>query len=420
MVAEGPPVSPEERIPGPVPPRSATLEASAKALNLDSTASRFAELEPLVANLEEQVSESGYLDMTHNLGSLYLVVGRPQDAVALFERCVKGNPDFTAAWVNLAFTRLQLGFEKDAHTIFPLLLKSRAENARLHNLYGLFLACTGDYAHALEEYQRALARQPRYDLAHNNMGLALEALGQLERAREHFEEARSLQPLYAELGILRDGVVNLEALERFRAHVQNNPLRAGPFYEAAYYYASGGDMEHAFRLLGEALVIEPDFARYHTAVGFLEMNWGDRDRSRSHLETALDVDPDAEEAHVHLGFYHGEEEHLDRVLFHFRRAAELRPYYPDLLVNLAEALVANEEYEEAITYFSRALLINPFYTTALLKLGYAYDHAGQPNLALEAFNRLKSLDPEFPDIDDFIKSAREHSDAVSTDQGQDL
>lgn len=385
------------------PSVAASLEASAEALEETTFPSRPSELAPLIEILEEQVSDSGYLDAVSKLATAYLVAGRPQDSISLFERCVKENPDFIEAWANLAFTRLQLGLAEEAGVIFPRILKNRASNVELHNLYGLFLALQGLYREAIREYKYALGLFPQFYLAHNNLALAYEALGQREKALEHFSEAVSLEPLYRGLGIIKDDEVQPAAIERFRAKVQGNPLRASTFYEAAFYYSSQDESEMALRMLGDALVLEPDFARYYTALGFLEMNWGKRESAVEHFQSALAIDPGAYEAHIHLGFYYGEEEKMDLVLKHFEKAVELRPYYPDLRFNLGEILLNEGRFEEAIASFSHALTMNPYYGMALFKLGYAHQEAEQLELAAEAFSRLKSIDPEFPDIDEFIE-----------------
>lgn len=384
------------------PSVAASLEASAQALEESTFPRRPSELAPLIEILEEQVSDSGYLDAVSKLATAYLVVGRPQDAHSLFERCVKENPDFIEAWANLAFTRLQLDLSDEAGVIFPLILKNRASNADLHNLYGHFLALQGLYREAIVEYERALTLSPQSYLAHNNIALAYEALGQREKVLEHFSEAVSLEPLYKGLGIIKDDEIHPEALERFRTRVQGNPLRANAFYEAAFFYSAQDESDKALRMLGDALVLEPDFARYYTALGFLEMNWEDRESAVEHFQSSLAIDSGAYEAHIHLGFYFGEEEKMDLVLEHFEKAVELRPYYPDLHFNLGEVLLNEGRFEEAIASFRHALTMNPYYGMALFKLGYAHEEAGQLELAAEAFSRLKSIDPEFPDIDEFI------------------
>lgn len=396
------------------PPVAASLEASDEALTESALVARQPDLAPLVEIFEAEVEATGYLDVLNKLAIIYLVTGRPQDAVPLLERCVEGNPEYIEAWANLAFTRLQLGLASDAGTIFPRILKNRASSSEIHNLYGLFFALQGNYSEAILEYERALLFEPGYELAHNNLALAYEALGQRKKAIKHFQSAGSLQPLYNDLGIFRDGVVGSEAVENFRAKVQGNPLRALAYYEAAFFYAAQEESEKALSILGEALVIEPDYARYYTALGFLEMTWGSQSEAEAHLKRVLEIDPGAYEAHIHLGFYYGEEERMDLVLDHFGKAVDLRPYYPDLQFNLGEGLLNEEDYAGAIACFNRALTINPYYGMALFKLGYAQQESDKLEQAIDSFTRLKALDPEFPDIDKFLNNAQSRSKPTVT------
>lgn len=396
------------------PPVAAGLEESDEARMESDLVDRQTDLAPLIEIFEAEVEATGYVDVVNKLATIYLVTGRPQDAVPLLKRCVEVNPDYIEAWANLAFTRLQLGLVNDAQTIFPRILKNRTSSSEIHNLYGLFFALQGNYSEAILEYERALLIEPGYELAHNNLALAYEALGQRKKAIEHFQSAVSLHPLYSELGIFLDGDVGSEAVESFRAKVQGNPLRALAYYEAAFFYAAQEESEKARSILEEALIIEPDFARYYTSLGFLEMTWGSQSEAEAHLKKVLEIDPGAYEAHVHLGFYYGEEEKMDLVLDHFGKAVDLRPYYPDLHFNLGEGLLNEEDYTGAITCFHRALTINPYYGMALFKLGYAQQESGQPEQATDTFTRLKALDPEFPDIDKFLNNAQSRSKPTVT------
>ena len=397
-------------------PVDISLQAAVDTPTEPSFAARYQELTTLQGALEELVAETGFPDVRNKLATVYMVSGRFQDAQSVLERCLEEKPDYFDAWANLAFTRLQMGFVPEARTILPRLLRIYTNNADLHNLYGLFLAVQGDYSEAIEEYKRALALRSPFDTVHNNLALAYEALGQQEDALLHFRKATGLELLYNRLGIVEGDEIQPEAVERLRARAEGNPLRALIFYEMATYCGTLEKKERALQILGEALVIEPDFARYYTALGSLEMNWEERQEAVEHLQLALEVDPTAYIAHIHLGFYYGEEEQMDRVLEHFQKAIDLRPYYPDLRYNMGDALLSLGRVEEAIECFQRALTLQPFYEMALFKLGYAYQEASQPEQSIETHERLKSLAPDFPDIDEFLQKAEKESKATSSRQ----
>jgi Flp pilus assembly protein TadD len=54
--------------------------------------------------------------------------------------------------------------------------------------YGLAMACSsaGDYAQAIENFQKLLEANPKYVAAYYHGGQALEKLGQLDQAREFY------------------------------------------------------------------------------------------------------------------------------------------------------------------------------------------------------------------------------------------
>jgi superkiller protein 3 len=367
------------------------------------------DLEELVDVYEMRVSRTGYIDACNILASLYLLTGKPKDALPLLERCVEGNPDFIDAWASLAFTRLELGLLPHAQAVFPRLLKSRPTNARLHTLYGVFFAIQNEYEEAIEEYRLALELNPDYDLAHNNMALACLAVGDGEGAQDHARLATSLRPFYQSVGILSGNDLDPEVMEQYRLLAEGNPLRARCLYEGAYQNAAMGEEDRAMQALGEAIAIEPDFVSYYTALGYIQMNLDRPEAAVEYLKLALTVDPDAFGPHVHLGFLFGEEGKMDLVMEHFQAAARARPYYPNLHFNLGEAYLATDRLEEAILCFRRALLVHPFYSMAMFKLAYAYREAGRDEEALRAFSRLKSMDPRFPGVDEYLEHYEDDS-----------
>jgi tetratricopeptide (TPR) repeat protein len=382
-----------------------SFETAAELISDPASHEWVCDLEELVGVYEERLSRTGYLDACHILASLYLFTGRPKDALPLFEHCVKENPDFIEARANLAFTMYELGLLPQAQAVFPRLLKSRPANARLHCLYGILFAMQGEYDEAIVEYRRALELTPDNDLVHHYMALARLAVDDETVAVEHIHRAPSLLPFYQSVGILRGNEIDPDLMERYRSLTEGNPLRARCLYEGANHYAAMGEEERAARVLGEAIAIEPDFERYYTALGFIEMNLDRREAAVECLKLALAVDPDAFEPHVHLGFLFGEEGKMDLVMRHFQMAVKARPYYPKLHFNLGEAYLAMDELEEAIKCFRRALKVHPFYVMAMFKLGYVYQEAGRDEEAVKGFSRLKSMDPRFPDVDEFLEQA---------------
>ncbi|MGO9608079.1 MAG: tetratricopeptide repeat protein, partial [Verrucomicrobiia bacterium] len=106
------------------------------------------------------VSVVNYAHTACGLGTVLLLTGRVPEAIQVFEKALRIEPDFA-----------------DGH----------------YNLGNAFMQ-TGKAQEAIQEYERALRLKPDYADAHVNLGTALAKLGRSEDATRHFEEAVRIEP----------------------------------------------------------------------------------------------------------------------------------------------------------------------------------------------------------------------------------
>ena len=112
------------------------------------------------------------------------------------------------------------------------------EYGRAYSNLGSALAQSGDYAEAVEVFQRALALEPNSVGAHLNLGMALREKGDLEAALEHLKGVAAAEPKHAgiqdQLGqTLRQNGDSAAAAAAFEKAIELEPeLREG-------YYALG-------------------------------------------------------------------------------------------------------------------------------------------------------------------------------------
>jgi tetratricopeptide (TPR) repeat protein len=146
-----------------------------------------------------------------------------------------------------------------------------------HDFLGLILVSQGKPAEAIDQFNKALQRNPHYALGHYNLGCALELEGKHTEAIHEYEQALLLQPTL------------------IRAHYN----------------------------LGCALALQGDFTR---AIG--------------QYEEALRIRPDsvdAPEIHNNLGIALASSGRLDEAIEHFQQALRLRPDFDDARTNLERA-----------------------------------------------------------------------------------
>jgi tetratricopeptide (TPR) repeat protein len=125
----------------------------------------------------------------HNLGLLFMTLGRPADAEREFKAALALDPSFVPAAVTLADLYRALGRDGEAEPILRNMIARYPEAAAPHHALGLWLVRAGRRAEAVEELKRAA------ELAPDDPRMAYVyavALAQSDRAKAIGELQRSL------------------------------------------------------------------------------------------------------------------------------------------------------------------------------------------------------------------------------------
>ena len=149
--------------------------------------------------------ESALADLKHhypgfyNAGRALYEIGRLEDAAKSLAESARLKPDYAMAWYSLGLTLLRLGREQEAATALEKAVAGadalpNADAAGAHGAYGVLLGKQGRLPESVEQFQKALRRNPLSADQHNNLGIALASLGRREEALFHFSESVRLNP----------------------------------------------------------------------------------------------------------------------------------------------------------------------------------------------------------------------------------
>src|SRR5438093_5669579 len=183
------------------------------------------------AEIERHSHDTGLHD---DVALLYLEIGRPDSAVAHFQKS----------------------------------LELKGSSAPAHYNLGTALSATGRLVEAVEQFRRAIAIDPEYANAHNNLGSVLLAQGKRDEALREYREAVRLRPQSAS-GLqnyawalatgrnpsLRDIDEALDAAERAIGFTGRRDARGLDVLAAAY--AAAGEFERAQDAASAALRLAP-------------------------------------------------------------------------------------------------------------------------------------------------------------------
>jgi protein O-mannosyl-transferase len=175
-----------------------------------------------------------YMEAANNLGQIYSMMNKPAEAAAQYSLAIadaeKEGAGVAVArgYNNLAYETNRLGKTADAISLYRKAIRINPEFSGAYNNLGYLLLEQGRYQEAEVELRRALELEPTFPQAASNLGLLYLRAGNLDSALRYFNEALRLEPrsgeTYARLGELAVARGNaLEAKQLFRHALELHP-----------------------------------------------------------------------------------------------------------------------------------------------------------------------------------------------------
>lgn len=154
-----------------------------------------AEYEAAIKELKTALSlNAQYYDAQYELGVVYQIVGKFDDAKRVYEELVDKRPNLLAAHVSLGSVYSQLKDDQKAEEEFKKAIAIDWYSFQAHYNLANLQASQDKPEAALKEYKICLKLAPDNAMAHNNIGVLFERRGYLEEARDEFLKASHLEP----------------------------------------------------------------------------------------------------------------------------------------------------------------------------------------------------------------------------------
>jgi adenylate cyclase len=249
----------------------------------------------------------------------------------MFERAVKIDPEFAAAWAGLANVHVDLfrwGRKPrdldEAQRASERALKLDPNSAEAHVSVGQALAIKRRYAEAAIAFDRAIEEDPTLFEAYYLYGRVLFESGDIEKSAKLFEKARHVRPddyqsqcllatALTELGRQDEARrANEDAVRSIEKHLELNPDEARAYSLGATTVLRLEDKERSKRWSEQAMELAPNdpLVLYNAACNFAQL--GEGERALDGLERAIEAgvavgdwikhDPDFESLRSHPRF----------------------------------------------------------------------------------------------------------------------
>ncbi len=302
---------------------------------------------------------------------------------------------------------------------------------------GFALHAAGQYAEALDYYEKAVALDPSHAAVQTQRAATLVALDRPQAAllvlldlQNHYPNSAALLTnigqIYRLLGqwleaarsfaqsltLVGDDVKTLTALGQsllvlhrpadavdvFVQATTLDPQQAALWYALATCYRAVGSVSLAENAYGRAIALQPHYPLAHHHLG---NTLGDQNRwpeaTLSYLR-AVSQQPDFVEAYNNLANSFMAQHKYETAIPLFEYCASLSPDTPEIYNNWAVALHRLDCLDEATKAYSEAIARKPDYAEAHNNLGNALQRQGHVEEAIEAYGRALTFKTDYAEV----------------------
>jgi tetratricopeptide (TPR) repeat protein len=171
----------------------------AQALNLlGIVAHQKGQLSNAIEFMQRAVAADVSVALYHgNLGEMYRLAGRPQDAITAARRAIELRPDYPEAWSNLGVALYEMTEFREAAGAHRKAIAAKPTFAEAHSNLGNALHALRKFDDAIDAYRHAIELRPDFADAWANLGTTLHHSGRFDDGASALRRAVALAPHHA-------------------------------------------------------------------------------------------------------------------------------------------------------------------------------------------------------------------------------
>ena len=326
--------------------------------------------------------QPGHPDANHNLGSIALGIGKPEESLKFFYKALESNPTVNQFWVSLIDTLLKLKKIEEAKAIFDQ-AKSK----------GIDPSAIKKFKPHFSHLKKTLNKKSRNN-TDNSFNL-VDKIGlnkTLLAAQNSSQNGQVKEAIQLYNDILSKFPQNKHAIEALRILSKEAPQKL--LANLISLYSQGKYAEILNETISLLKSFPSSFSLYNIrGAAFAKLD--QFDSAIASYKKALKIQPNQADAHNNLGCALKAQGKIDEAIRVLNKALELNPSYPDPYNNMGNVLKDKGRVNDAMEYYNKALSIKPNYAEAQLNLGSAFKEQGNLKKAMEACNKALSIQPHY-------------------------
>jgi tetratricopeptide (TPR) repeat protein len=356
---------------------------------------RTGRLDDAIGLLEATVAANDNLPVFHsNLCEMYRQRKQPQAARPHGERAVALAPNYADAHNNLGIVLFELKDYERAEACYRKAIELKPAFAEPHNNLGNLLRVREDVAGSLALYEEAVRLRPTYVEALTNAGRAHLSQRHFDEAERLFRQATAAKPDHVEaltgIAAAAHGKGNeAYAMTLVSRLTSMYPTSLEPYLMMAQLLLEDHKLNGALAAVKQALDLDGRSAKALAMMGRVKREMGQTEESVDWFAKAAEADPDSAEFPNQMGVSYLELGELEKARQRFEEAIAMAPESLRIYTNLAAAKKFSRDDETFGKFLKAAEKVDTLPDHERVgvhyALGKAYDDAGEPARAMDAF-----------------------------------
>ncbi|MEM6446885.1 MAG: tetratricopeptide repeat protein [Cyanobacteria bacterium P01_D01_bin.123] len=336
-------------------------------------------------------------DLQFERGEEEFVQGRYPNALAAYDRALNIDPNFAMAWSRRGDALVQLKRYREAIDSYNGSLAINPYDEVVLNNLATILGRMKRYKAAIANYDKLLDLDPDDALAWHNRGVRLAQTERWKQALSSLNQAIRNDPDNEQSWLARGYVLQAlgrskSAIASFKQVLEIRPHDAHLWRKVGDLLSQRGNVRGALLAYNRSLHLRPDLPEtwHNRGVLLLELQYY-RDAAAS-FDRTFQIDPDRAQMWHARGYTFERMELLGDALLQYEEALKIQPdYYPALY---AAAAICNllGKSAAAVAYFNRALQLRPQSFACLYGKTIALRRLKQWQSAVDTCDRMVDID----------------------------